>query len=63
MSELSRHGLTVSAVGWGSKAVRTGGITGSLHDEWRRGVRSEREVPFRALVSVNFAVVPRYSRR
>ncbi len=55
--------MTVASVGWTPKVVRTGGISGPLHDEWRLGVRLESEVPFRALAYLDFAGARRYSTR
>ena len=63
VGQLSRWPLTVEAVTWTPTTVRTGGIPGPLHQEWRLLVRLACELPARAVVYLDAGGVRRHSRR
>src|SRR3954451_22791619 len=46
---LTRERLVVESVDWTSKAVRTGGPSGPVHDEWALSVRVRCDAPARAV--------------
>ena len=49
IASLARERLVVESVDWTSKIVRTGGVSGPLHDEWAISVRLQCDVPFRGV--------------
>lgn len=63
IGDLSRRPLVVADAIWTPKTVRTRGVSGPLHQEWRLLVRFECKVPSRALVYLDSEGVRRHSRR
>ena len=62
LDSLARAHFDVEGVEWTSKAVRTGGISGPLHDEWALFVRFACEVPFRAAAFMDADGTRHYAR-
>jgi hypothetical protein len=62
LTPLTRERLVVESVDWTSRAVRTGGISGPLHDEWALSLRVRCEAPARGVAFLDFDGVRRHAR-
>lgn len=62
LDSLARVPFEVERLEWTSKVVRTGGISGPVHDEWALSVRFACEEPFRAAAFVDADGTRLYSR-
>jgi len=62
LRSLERERFAVEGVEWTSTTVRSGGISGPLHDEWELTVRFECVVPFRAVVFMDSKRIRSYAR-
>jgi hypothetical protein len=62
LDSLARVPFEVEGVEWISRVVRTGGISGPLHDEWALSVRFMCEEPFRAAAFMDADETRLYSR-
>lgn len=62
LPSLERERFVVAGVEWTSKAVRTGGPSGPLHDEWALTLRFECEMPLRAAAFMDSKTIRFYAR-
>lgn len=62
LASLSRERVAVEAASWSSKVVRTGGISGPLHEEWAFSLRVTCGVPVRGVAFADIGGVRWHAR-